>query len=170
MTKKCGRLLGESRPALDISIAYKAVKLSPRFFHSEERAVSPPAPIPHVPRRAHSVRRYVDRANVARKLRLAFSLDWYSSNSAMISRIITMWMPSRSAPYGESDFMGQQPTAPRQGALARGPCEADVNRTYLSKIEKSATYVGLEIIGKLAAALEFEPAELLRLPPRRARH
>jgi len=45
-----------------------------------------------------------------------------------------------------------------------------VNRTYLSKIEKSATYVGLEIIGKLAAALEFEPAELLRLPPRRARH
>jgi transcriptional regulator with XRE-family HTH domain len=47
--------------------------------------------------------------------------------------------------------------------------EAEVNRTYMSKIEKGATYVGLEIIGKLAAVLEVEPAELLRLPPRRSR-
>ena len=47
--------------------------------------------------------------------------------------------------------------------------EADVNRTYMSKIEKGATWVGLEIIGKLAAVLEVEPAELLRLPPRRHR-
>jgi transcriptional regulator with XRE-family HTH domain len=46
---------------------------------------------------------------------------------------------------------------------------ADVNRTYVSKIEKGATYVGLEIIGKLAAVLEVEPAELLRLPARRTR-
>ncbi len=45
--------------------------------------------------------------------------------------------------------------------------DATVNRTYMSKIEKGGTYVGLEIIGKLAAALEVEPAELLRLPPRR---
>jgi transcriptional regulator with XRE-family HTH domain len=47
--------------------------------------------------------------------------------------------------------------------------EAEVNRTYMSKIEKGATWVGLEIIGKLAAVLEVEPAELLRLPPRRPR-
>jgi transcriptional regulator with XRE-family HTH domain len=47
--------------------------------------------------------------------------------------------------------------------------EADVNRTYMSKIEKGATWVGLEIIGKLAAVLEVEPAELLRVPPRRSR-
>ncbi len=47
--------------------------------------------------------------------------------------------------------------------------EADVNRTYVSKIEKGATYVGLEIVGKLAAVLDVEPAELLRLPPRRSR-
>jgi transcriptional regulator with XRE-family HTH domain len=47
--------------------------------------------------------------------------------------------------------------------------EAEVNRSYLSKVEKGATYVGLEIIGKLAAVLEIEPAELLRLPPRRPR-
>ena len=45
--------------------------------------------------------------------------------------------------------------------------EADVNRTYLSKVEKGTTYVGLEIIGKLAAVLEVEPAELLKLPRRR---
>jgi transcriptional regulator with XRE-family HTH domain len=47
--------------------------------------------------------------------------------------------------------------------------EAEVNRTYMSKIEKGATWVGLEIIGKLAAVLEVEPAEMLRLPPRRLR-
>jgi hypothetical protein len=39
----------------------------------------------------------------------------------------------------------------------------------MSKIEKGATWVGLEIIGKIAAVLEVEPAELLRLPARRLR-
>jgi transcriptional regulator with XRE-family HTH domain len=43
--------------------------------------------------------------------------------------------------------------------------EADVNRTYMSKLEKGESYPGLEIIGKLADALEVEPADLLRLPP-----
>ncbi len=42
--------------------------------------------------------------------------------------------------------------------------EAGVNRTYLSKLEKAASYPGLEIIAKLAAVLECEPAELLRVP------
>jgi transcriptional regulator with XRE-family HTH domain len=45
--------------------------------------------------------------------------------------------------------------------------EADVNRTYMSKIEKGGTWVGLEIIGKLAAVLEVEPAEFLKLPSKR---
>ena len=45
--------------------------------------------------------------------------------------------------------------------------EADVNRTYMSKLEKGASYPGLEIIGKLADVLEVEPAELLRLPTKR---
>ena len=45
--------------------------------------------------------------------------------------------------------------------------EADVNRTYMSKLEKGASYPGLEIIGKLADVLEVEPAELLRLPAKR---
>ena len=44
---------------------------------------------------------------------------------------------------------------------------AGVNRTYLSKLETGATYVGLEIIGKLADVLEVEPAELLRRHSRR---
>jgi transcriptional regulator with XRE-family HTH domain len=38
-----------------------------------------------------------------------------------------------------------------------------VNRTYMSKLEKGASYPGLEIIAKLATVLEVEPAELLRL-------
>ena len=42
--------------------------------------------------------------------------------------------------------------------------EAGVNRTYLSKLEKGVSYVGLEIIGKLADVLDVEPAEFLRLP------
>ena len=47
--------------------------------------------------------------------------------------------------------------------------EAGVNRTYLSKLEKGASYAGLEIIGKLAAVLGVEPAELLRSPiPKRS--
>lgn len=45
--------------------------------------------------------------------------------------------------------------------------EADVNRTYMSKLEKGASYPGLEIIGKLAKVLEVEPAELLKLPAKR---
>lgn len=44
--------------------------------------------------------------------------------------------------------------------------EAGVNRTYLSKLEKGASYPGLEIIAKLAATLGCEPAELLKLPAR----
>ncbi len=47
--------------------------------------------------------------------------------------------------------------------------EADVNRTYLSKLEKGTSYVGLEIVGKLAAVLQVKPAELLRLPPSRSK-
>ncbi len=45
--------------------------------------------------------------------------------------------------------------------------EAGVNRTYLSKVEKGDTYVGLEILGKLARALDVEPFELLMPPTRR---
>ena len=37
-------------------------------------------------------------------------------------------------------------------------------RSYMSKLEKGATYPGLEIIVKLATVLEVEPAELLRVP------
>ena len=47
--------------------------------------------------------------------------------------------------------------------------EAGVNRTYVSKLEKGVPYAGLEIIGKLSETLEVEPAELLRLPPKRGK-
>jgi transcriptional regulator with XRE-family HTH domain len=45
--------------------------------------------------------------------------------------------------------------------------EADVNRSYMSTLEKGVSYPGLEIIGKLAKVLEVEPAELLKLPARK---
>ena len=37
----------------------------------------------------------------------------------------------------------------------------------MSKLESGTRYVGLEVIEKLATALEVEPAELLKLPPKR---
>jgi transcriptional regulator with XRE-family HTH domain len=40
--------------------------------------------------------------------------------------------------------------------------EADINRTYISKLEKGSTYVGLEIIGKLADTLGVDPVEFLK--------
>jgi transcriptional regulator with XRE-family HTH domain len=40
--------------------------------------------------------------------------------------------------------------------------EAGINRSYMSKLEKGASYPGLEIIAKLAIVLECEPAELLK--------
>jgi transcriptional regulator with XRE-family HTH domain len=41
-----------------------------------------------------------------------------------------------------------------------------VSRSYLSQFEKRSFYAGLKIVGRLAEALEVEPAELLRLPQR----
>lgn len=43
--------------------------------------------------------------------------------------------------------------------------EAEVSRSYLSQLEKGAFYASLKIVGKLAAVLEVEPAELVKLPP-----
>jgi transcriptional regulator with XRE-family HTH domain len=45
--------------------------------------------------------------------------------------------------------------------------EADVNRSYMSKLEKGGSYPGLQIIGKLSTVLGVEPAELLKLPPKK---
>ena len=42
--------------------------------------------------------------------------------------------------------------------------EAGINRSYMSRLERGASYVGLEILGKLADVLEIKPAELLRMP------
>ena len=47
--------------------------------------------------------------------------------------------------------------------------EAEVNRTYMSKVEKGDTWVGLEIMVKLGRVLGVEPAEFLQPPPKRAR-
>jgi transcriptional regulator with XRE-family HTH domain len=45
--------------------------------------------------------------------------------------------------------------------------EAEISRSYLSQIEKGVFYASLKIVGKLASALAVEPAELLKLPPKR---
>ena len=47
--------------------------------------------------------------------------------------------------------------------------DAGVSRSYLSQLEKGAFYASLRIIGRLANALEVEPAELLRLPAHRGK-
>jgi transcriptional regulator with XRE-family HTH domain len=45
--------------------------------------------------------------------------------------------------------------------------EAEISRSYLSQLEKGAFYASLKIVGKLAAVLGVEPAELLRPPSTR---
>ena len=45
--------------------------------------------------------------------------------------------------------------------------DAGISRSYLSQIEKGTYYASLKIIGRLAVTLDVEPAELLRLPPKR---
>jgi transcriptional regulator with XRE-family HTH domain len=45
--------------------------------------------------------------------------------------------------------------------------ESDVNRTYISKLEKGSTWVGLEIIVKLSTVLEVEPSDLLQRPSKK---
>jgi transcriptional regulator with XRE-family HTH domain len=52
-----------------------------------------------------------------------------------------------------------------QEALAH---DAGVDRVYMSRIERAVTYVGLEIIGKLADVLEVDPAEFFRKPVKRS--
>ncbi len=47
--------------------------------------------------------------------------------------------------------------------------EAEVSRSYLSQLEKGSFYASLKIVGKLATALNVEPAELLKLPSRRSK-
>jgi transcriptional regulator with XRE-family HTH domain len=44
--------------------------------------------------------------------------------------------------------------------------DAGVDRAYLSRVERAVTYVGLEIIEKLASILEVDPAEFFRRPSR----
>ena len=52
---------------------------------------------------------------------------------------------------------------PSQEQLAHN---AKVDRAYMSRVERAVTYVGLEIIGKLASILEVDPAEFFRRPSR----
>jgi transcriptional regulator with XRE-family HTH domain len=47
--------------------------------------------------------------------------------------------------------------------------DAEVDRAYMSRVERGVTYVGLEIIGKLADVLEVEPTEFFRPPAKRVR-
>ena len=45
--------------------------------------------------------------------------------------------------------------------------EAGVSRSYLSQLEKGAFYASLKIVGKLAKALDVEPASLLEIETKR---
>ena len=47
--------------------------------------------------------------------------------------------------------------------------EAEVSRGYLSQLEKGVFYASLKIVGRLSTALNVEPAELLKLPPKKGR-
>ncbi len=42
--------------------------------------------------------------------------------------------------------------------------DAGVDRAYLSRVERAVTFVGLEIVGKLADVLEVDPVEFFKKP------
>jgi transcriptional regulator with XRE-family HTH domain len=44
--------------------------------------------------------------------------------------------------------------------------DAGVDRAYLSRVERAVTYVGLEIVEKLAKILDVDPVEFFRKPAR----
>ena len=44
--------------------------------------------------------------------------------------------------------------------------DAGVDRAYLSRVERAVTYVGLEIVEKLAKILNVDPVEFFRKPTR----
>ena len=46
---------------------------------------------------------------------------------------------------------------------------AKINRGYVSTLENSQTYVGLEILGRLADIFDVDAAEMLKKPPKRAK-
>jgi transcriptional regulator with XRE-family HTH domain len=48
--------------------------------------------------------------------------------------------------------------------------DADVDRSYISRLERGIPHASLDTIGKFVDVLECEPAEFLRLPPKRGRH
>jgi transcriptional regulator with XRE-family HTH domain len=41
---------------------------------------------------------------------------------------------------------------------------ADIDRTYVSSIERAKYATSIDVLGRLAAALEVDPTELLRQP------
>ena len=45
--------------------------------------------------------------------------------------------------------------------------EAEISRSYLSKLEKGEFYASLKIIGRLADTLKVDPAEFLELPAKK---
>jgi transcriptional regulator with XRE-family HTH domain len=47
--------------------------------------------------------------------------------------------------------------------------DAEIDRAYLSRVERGVTFVGLEIIGKLADILDADPGEFFRPAPKRVR-
>jgi hypothetical protein len=56
----------------------------------------------------------------------------------------------------------------REEALPEAASDAEVDRAYMSRVERAGTYVGLEI-GKLATILEVEPSEFFRSSESRSR-
>ena len=63
---------------------------------------------------------------------------------------------------GSYDFANDEAIFPFLG-------QGSTSRSYLRQIEKGAFFASLKIVGRLAEALEVEPAELLKMPSRRGR-
>ena len=75
-------------------------------------------------------------------------------------------------PYGLTGGVRRQspPLAVCEGTFAGRPRlrgQSQPELSHISQLEKGAFYASLKVVGKLADALDVEPAELLRMPDKR---
>ena len=91
--------------------------------------------------------------------------------SARFVRYIGVHILNKRLPFSRDVFAANLRRLRNAKGLAQDDLayEAEVSRSYLSQLEKGAFYASLKIVGKLATALDVEPAELLRLPAKRGR-
>jgi DNA-binding Xre family transcriptional regulator len=96
-------------------------------------------------------------------------------NTALFLLVFPGWLSPNNRNAGGMDLRHTVATNLRRMRRERGlsqealAWDAGINRSHMAVIETGKSWVRLDIIAKLAAALEVEPHELLVAPAKRGR-